>query len=60
MRTGRLLFPAVRWDPVARFGKAVRAIDSALADGVGGFIVFGGEAGEVRSLTTALRERSRE
>jgi len=60
MRTGRLLFPAIRWDPATRFAKEARHIDAALARGVGGFIVFGGDAEDVRALTAMLRERSRE
>lgn len=60
MRTGRLLFPAIRWDVAARFAEQARAIDAALARAVGGFILFGGEADAVRELTTGLRARSRE
>jgi len=60
MRTGRLLFPAIRWDLAARFAKEAPGIEAALALGVGGFIIFGGDADAVRELTTGLRARSRE
>lgn len=54
----RLLFPAIRWDPAAGFAPG---LDAAFADvelGVGGFIVFGGEARAVRDLTAELRARA--
>jgi beta-glucosidase len=56
---GRVLFPAIRWDPGQGFAPAARSIDLALALGVGGFILFGGPAPAVRELTGQLRARSR-
>lgn len=60
MRTGRLLMPAIRWDPAARFGRARDEIEAALARGVGGFVLFGGEAEAVRDLTAELQATSAE
>lgn len=51
----RLLFPAIRWDAESGFGAAMPAAERALELGVGGFIVFGGEARAVRRLTSELR-----
>ncbi|HEY8468735.1 MAG TPA: glycoside hydrolase family 3 N-terminal domain-containing protein [Longimicrobiales bacterium] len=59
-RTARLLFPALRWSERTGFDHEARRIDEALRMGVGGFIVFGGDAGAVRELTASLRQRSRE
>jgi beta-glucosidase len=58
MGVGRVLFPAIRWDPVHGFASAARSVDVALELGVGGFIVFGGPATAVSELTAALRARS--
>jgi len=55
---GRVLFPAIRWDPTHGFAPATRSIDLALGLGVGGFILFGGPASAVRELTADLRARS--
>ena len=55
---GRVLFPAIRWDPARGFAPAARGIDRALELGVGGFILFGGPAPAVRELTAELRARS--
>ena len=55
---GRVLFPAIRWDPDQGFTPAARSIDLALGLGVGGFILFGGPARVVRELTADLRARS--
>ena len=57
--TAALLLPAIRWDAVHGFEPARPAIDRALALGVGGFILFGGPAAEVRALTRELHARSR-
>lgn len=54
-----LLLPAIRWDSNAGYDKERAAIEQALELGVGGFALFGGEAGEVAKLTSELRERSR-
>ncbi|HSJ64756.1 MAG TPA: glycoside hydrolase family 3 N-terminal domain-containing protein [Gemmatimonadaceae bacterium] len=55
----QLLLPAIRWDSQHGFDREKPAIDAALALGVGGFIVFGGEQDAVRLLTRDLRNRSR-
>ena len=57
-RTGRLLFPALRWKPDTGFSHETETIDRALAIGVGGFCLFGGEVAAVRELTAELRSRS--
>jgi beta-glucosidase-like glycosyl hydrolase len=58
MQPARAMFPALRWDPATGFGHAEPAIASALARGVGGFILFGGDAASVKELTDSLRSRS--
>lgn len=60
MRAERLLFPALRWDASTGFDHERDSIERALALGVGGFILFGGEAEEVRALTAELQRRSAE
>jgi beta-glucosidase len=57
-RVGRVLFPAIRWDPAQGFAAAARTIEVALELGAGGFILFGGPAPAVRELTRDLRARS--
>lgn len=59
IRVGRMLFPALRWHAKRGFAHEQNAIDTALALGVGGFCIFGGEADAVRALTTELNARSR-
>jgi beta-glucosidase-like glycosyl hydrolase len=54
----RLLFPALRWTAETEFAHEAAAIDAALAAGVGGFIIFGGNAHAVRELTESLHTRS--
>jgi beta-glucosidase-like glycosyl hydrolase len=54
-----LLLPAIRWDTNHGFDAERAAIDKALALGVGGFILFGGEQERVRALTKELRQKSR-
>ena len=54
-----LLLPAIRWDANHGFLAERPAIDKALALGVGGFILFGGDQERVRALTKELRQRSR-
>lgn len=54
----RLVLPAIRWSDETGFGHAEDAIADALALGVGGFIIFGGPAEEVRGLTASLRARA--
>lgn len=53
----RLLFPVIRASG-GGFADSRAAVDSALERGVGGFIVFGGDAGAVRDLAAELHERS--
>ena len=57
-RTGRLLFPALRWKRETGFGHETELIDQALTLGVGGFCLFGGELDALRELTAELRSRS--
>ena len=54
----RLILPAIRWSDETGFAHADDAITDALALGVGGFIIFGGPAEEVRKLTASLRSRA--
>ena len=54
-----LLYPAIRWDPTTGFQGEQAAIDSALKMGVGGFIVFGGPAEHVATLTEHLHSKSK-
>jgi len=58
MNTARTLFPAIRWDPTTGFAPARSAIEHGLEQGVGGFVLFGGEAAAVRELTGSLRART--
>lgn len=58
MRLSRLLFPALRWEEQSGFGHEAESIERALALGVGGFILFGGEAGAVRELISGIRRKS--
>jgi beta-glucosidase-like glycosyl hydrolase len=57
--TAALLLPAIRWDANHGYEHERAAIEKALALGVGGFILFGGEQERVRALTKELRMRSR-
>jgi beta-glucosidase-like glycosyl hydrolase len=54
-----LVFPAIRWDERAGFEAERPLIARALAEGVGGFILFGGEREAVRALTAELRAAAR-
>jgi beta-glucosidase-like glycosyl hydrolase len=58
VNVGRLLLPALRWDAEHGYQRQWPEIEAALAEGVGGFILFGGEAGAVRELTGELRRRA--
>lgn len=58
MRTSQLLLPAIRWDPVTRYSRAEPVVNAALAQGVGGFVLFGGEANAVRAMTVDITRRS--
>jgi beta-glucosidase-like glycosyl hydrolase len=55
---GRLILPALRWSDQTRYGHEEPVVAAALEAGAGGFIVFGGPADEVRSLTASLVERA--
>ena len=57
-RTGRLLFPSLRWHAHTGFEHERDTIELALRVGVGGFTIFGGDADAVLALTTSLRARS--
>ena len=57
--TARLLIPAVVADPNGRFEGARPAIMDALALGVGGFALYGGDQDAVRALTRELQQKSR-
>jgi beta-glucosidase-like glycosyl hydrolase len=58
-RLARLLFPAVRWQGDRYVGEHVE-VERALERGVGGFIVFGGDARPLAEWTRDVRSRSRE
>lgn len=58
MSVANLLVPALRWDAERGWDAERPAIERALALGVGGFILFGGEQDAVRQLTKDLRLRS--
>jgi beta-glucosidase len=58
MNLARLLLPALRWSADQGFDASREVLEEGLAEGVGGFILFGGPAAEVRELTEELRERS--
>ena len=53
----RLVFPPLRWQR-GSFAHERPKIDTALAAGVGGFIVFGGTREAVGALTRELREQA--
>lgn len=55
----QLLIAGVRWDAARGYADARGSIDAALALGVGGFILRGGEREAVRALTKDMRQRSR-
>jgi beta-glucosidase len=53
-----LVMPAIRWDPERGYDGERRGIERALAAGVGGFILFGGEREATRALTAELQTAS--
>ncbi|HEX6749350.1 MAG TPA: glycoside hydrolase family 3 N-terminal domain-containing protein [Longimicrobium sp.] len=59
LEVARLLLPAVRWSAENGYEEHRDTIERGLALGVGGFILFGGEASAVRALTAELRSRAR-
>jgi beta-glucosidase-like glycosyl hydrolase len=58
VKAGRLLLPAVRWHAELGYQGEWESLETALRQGVGGFILFGGEAAAVRDLTEELQRRS--
>ncbi len=58
MNAARLLIPVLRAGREGGFGHLAGTIEQELARGVGGFILFGGAALEVRELTSQLHERA--
>jgi beta-glucosidase-like glycosyl hydrolase len=54
-----LVLPAIRWHADRGFEPALASVEAALALGVGGFIVFGGERGEVARLTREVAAAAR-
>lgn len=54
-----LLIPCLPWSSAGGFEPARPLIEEALALGVGGFLLTGGEQGAVRTLTKELQRRSR-
>ncbi len=55
----QLLIPVLRWSPGHGFGDERARIDEALAVGVGGFQLVGGEQDVVRALAKELQLKSR-
>ncbi|HEY0930093.1 MAG TPA: glycoside hydrolase family 3 N-terminal domain-containing protein [Gemmatimonas sp.] len=55
----QLLLPVIRWTPERGFAEARPLIDQALALGVGGFQLVGGEQDSVRALAKELQLKSR-
>lgn len=55
----QLLIPVVRWSPDRGFAEVRPLIDEALALGVGGFQLMGGEQDGVRALAKELQLKSR-
>ncbi len=54
----RLVFPALRWRSRGGFAHERAKIDAALSAGVGGFIIFGGTAEAVTTLTRDVRAQA--
>jgi beta-glucosidase-like glycosyl hydrolase len=59
LNVARLLLPAIRWDAERGFEGYRETVERALELGVGGFILFNGDAPGVRALTEELHRRSR-
>jgi len=57
-RAAELVLPAIRWDDEKGYEPYRQQIGRWLEIGAGGFIVFGGERGELQRLTRELREGS--
>src|SRR6185437_4109648 len=54
-----LFYPAIRWEEGHGYENQRAAIGDALKLGVGGFILFGGPAEQVATLTEDLQSKSR-
>lgn len=59
LNVARLLLPALRWSGETGWEGFRDTIERGLEMGVGGFILFGGPAEQVRALTAELHTRSR-
>lgn len=59
MNLARLLLPALRWDSKTGYEGMRARIERGLELGVGGFILFLGEADRVRELTEELHSRAK-
>lgn len=59
MSVANLIVPAIRWDREHGYDAARPEIERGLAIGVGGFVLYGGDADAVRLLTKELRQRSK-
>ena len=59
LQLAELLIPAIRWRAAGGFAADKPMIDRALAAGIGGFVIYGGEPEAVRALTRDLRKRSK-
>jgi beta-glucosidase len=55
----QLLLPVIRWTPEGGFAETRALIDHALALGVGGFLLSGGEQNSVRALAKELQHKSK-
>ncbi len=55
---GRLVMPALRWQPTTGYGLGAPWVERVLELGVPGFIVFGGSVRDVAEATEELRERA--
>jgi beta-glucosidase len=58
-QVAQLLIPVLTADADGRFGAARARADEALALGVGGFLLYGGDQESVRALAKELQQRSR-
>ncbi|MBI3790355.1 MAG: hypothetical protein HY275_05705 [Gemmatimonadetes bacterium] len=59
VQLAELLVPAIPWREKEGFAPAKALVDKALALGVGGFLIEGGEPEALRTLTRDLRKRSK-
>jgi beta-glucosidase-like glycosyl hydrolase len=59
VQLAELLVPAIHWRAGTGYAADKALIDRALAVGVGGFVIYGGEPDALRALTRDLRKRSK-